>query len=125
MEDGLLKGWVIELHGEMIQDSDQAGDFSGREGDWIGWKNQKCQFCIYEINKIFLEVYVGSAGRDVLEKKSSICFPASNFSCHSRCAEGVVQVGWNPPFPLHSTTSTHRMLSLLLASLYQPASTYL
>jgi hypothetical protein len=27
---------VDELYGEMFEDNDEAGDYSGREGDWIG-----------------------------------------------------------------------------------------
>lgn len=39
--DGWSDGQVIELYGEIFEDDDQAGDCSGREGDWFGWK--KCQ----------------------------------------------------------------------------------
>lgn len=79
MVGGLLNGWVIELHGEMVQDSDQAGDYIGTEGDWIGKNSRKYQFFNYEISKILLEVCIGSVGCS--------CFPASDFSCHSRCAD--------------------------------------
>jgi hypothetical protein len=27
--------WMGELYGEMFEDNDEAGYYSGREGDWI------------------------------------------------------------------------------------------
>jgi hypothetical protein len=79
----------------MVQDDDEeeAGNCDDREGTAIN-----CFiFVVTEADgKILLEIFGGCVGCDLFKNHSSFCcFPASDFSCNSRCAEEVLWVSQN------------------------------
>lgn len=68
-------GQVIELYGEMVEDDDQAGDCSGKEGDRMGWKTSvifSFAFVAIEIDgKTSIEVFGWFSGHDFFKNHPS------------------------------------------------------